>query len=177
MRRMLNPRMNAVMEDITKIRVDAIVNAANKTLRGGGGVDGAIHRAAGKELLAECESLGGCEVGEAKLTKAYNIRSAKYIIHTVGPRVSKSPVPQNQQEQLRNCYWNSLEVAKQHNVESIAFPCISTGIYSFPNNLACEIACKTVTEWLEKNPEMKEVIFCCFLDEDFALYVEQLGPK
>lgn len=160
--------------DITKIDADIIVNAANKTLLGGGGVDGAIHRAAGKELLSECKTLGGCEVGEAKMTLGYNLK-AKRIIHTVGPYYKDGN--HNERQLLSNCYKNSLRLAEKYRMEnnldsvSIAFPCISTGVYKYPFNEACSIAYKTAKENI--NSHIK-VIFVCFSDSDYKTYESKI---
>ena len=153
--------------DITKLKVDAIVNAANSSLLGGGGVDGAIHRAAGPELLNECRTLNGCRTGEAKITGGYKL-PAKHIIHTVGPIYSGSPSdPVN----LRNCYWNSLEVAKANNLHSIAFPGISTGVYGYPKKEAAKVALSTIKEWLEANSEYDiDVTIVNFSEEDYLIY-------
>jgi len=157
--------------DITRLQVDAIVNAANKSLLGGGGVDGAIHRAAGRRLLEECRSLHGCETGEAKITRGYNL-PAKYVIHTVGPVYSGSgddPV------KLADCYRNSLDLAQANDVHSIAFPAISTGVYGYPKEEACEIAVKTVKNWLDRNPDWQiEIIFSCFDQKTRELYMKYL---
>lgn len=157
-----------VQGDITKIHVDAIVNAANATLLGGGGVDGAIHRAAGPQLLEECRKLGRCKTGEAKLTHGYNL-PAKYVIHTVGP-VWRGGT-QGEAELLRNCYLNSLKLAEKYQIKSIAFPAISTGAYGYPKNDAAQIAINTVKEYLE-NSSIEKVIFVLHSDEDFQLYKE-----
>lgn len=133
--------------DITKAETTCIVNAANESLLGGGGVDGAIHRAAGSELLAECRTLHGCKTGEAKITKGYRLK-AEYVIHTVGPIYSDSP---KDAKLLCNCYWNSLELARKNNIHSIAFPAISTGVYGYPLKEATEIALKTVNDWFKIN--------------------------
>lgn len=158
--------------DITKLTVDAIVNAANKSLLGGGGVDGAIHRAAGRELLEECRTLHGCNTGEAKITKGYKL-PARYVIHTVGPIYGGR---NEDAVDLHNCYWNSLELAKKYDVHSIAFPAISTGVYGYPLLEAVIIAIKAVKDWLEQNQnyDMK-VIFSCFDDRTFNFYREELG--
>lgn len=158
--------------DITKLTVDAIVNAANKSLLGGGGVDGSIHRAAGAELLAECRTLHGCNTGEAKITKGYKL-PARYVIHTVGPIYGGR---KEDAADLHNCYWNSLELAKKYDVHSIAFPAISTGVYGYPLLEAVIIAIKAVKDWLEQNQnyDMK-VIFSCFDDRTFNFYREELG--
>ena len=153
-------QIQVVQGDITKLDCDGIVNAANRSLLGGGGVDGAIHRAAGSELLAECRTLHGCRTGEAKITKGYRLR-AKYIIHTVGPIYSGTA---EDAAQLADCYRNSLNLAKEHDVHSIAFPAISTGVYGYPLEDATEIAVKTVAQWLEDDHAdyAMQVIFCCF---------------
>lgn len=152
-------QIQVVQGDITKLDCDGIVNAANRSLLGGGGVDGAIHRAAGPELLAECRTLHGCRTGEAKITKGYRLR-AKYIIHTVGPIYSGTA---EDAAQLADCYCNSLDLAKEHDVHSIAFPAISTGVYGYPLEDATEIAVKTVAQWLEAHADYAmQVIFCCF---------------
>lgn len=159
--------------DITKLKVDAIVNAANSSLLGGGGVDGAIHRAAGPKLLEECRTLNGCRTGEAKITKGYNLPAA-HVIHTVGPIYSGSL---HDPEDLRNCYWNSLEVAKANDLHSIAFPGISTGVYGYPKREAAEIALTTVKEWLEKNAGYEmEVTIVNFSEADYKIYM-QIDPQ
>lgn len=153
--------------DITKLKVDAIVNAANKTLLGGGGVDGAIHRAAGSELLNECRKLNGCETGEAKITLGYNL-PAKYVIHTVGPvwRGGNN----KEAELLANAYINSLKIAAEKQFKTIAFPSISTGVYSFPISEAAKIALSETMRFLEKNEFPKIVIFCVFGKQSEEVY-------
>ena len=153
--------------DITKLKVDAIVNAANTSLLGGGGVDGAIHRAAGSELLKECRKLNGCKTGEAKITKGYNL-PAKYVIHTVGPVWFRGI--NNEDELLSNCYKNSLNLAVEYKIKTIAFPSISTGVYSFPFERAGNIAVNTVRKYLEKENSIDKVIFVCFGAEAFEIY-------
>lgn len=153
--------------DITKLKVDAIVNAANCSLLGGGGVDGAIHRAAGPGLLNECRALNGCRTGEAKITGGYNL-PATHVIHTVGPIYSGSA---SDAQNLRNCYWNSLEVAKENGLHSIAFPGISTGVYGYPKKAAANIALAAVKEWLESNSGYEmEVTIVNFSEEDYLIY-------
>ena len=158
--------------DITKLDVDAIVNAANSSLLGGGGVDGAIHKAAGPELLAECRTLNGCETGEAKITKGYRL-PAKFVIHTVGPVYSGKP---KDAELLSNCYRNSLNLAKENHIHSIAFPAISTGVYGYPKREAAEIAVKTAQAWLEENADYDiKVCFVSFDSETYGIYQEICG--
>lgn len=164
--------IKVVQGDITKLKVAAIVNAANKSLLGGGGVDGAIHTAAGPELLAECKTLGGCETGEAKITKGYNL-PAKYIIHTVGP-IYRFHSPAEDEQLLAECYRNSLDLAEKHNCKSIAFSCISTGVYGYPKEAAAKVAVNTVKAWLSQNGDKMEVIFCVFDGDNKAIYQEML---
>lgn len=153
--------------DITKLQVDAIVNAANSSLLGGGGVDGAIHRAAGPELLAECRTLGGCRTGEAKITKGYNL-PAKHVIHTVGPIYSGSA---SDPVDLKNCYYNSLELAKENAIHSIAFPGISTGVYGYPKEEAAEVALKTINDWIKTNGDYDiDVTIVNFSEQDYMIY-------
>ena len=153
--------------DITKLECDAIVNAANKSLLGGGGVDGAIHRAAGPELLKECRTLNGCMTGEAKITKGYNLK-AKHVIHTVGPIYSDAP---SDPIKLADCYRNSLNLAKEHGLHSIAFPSISTGVYGYPLEEATEVVAYTVTKWLEENQDYDmHIIFVCFGEKAYSIY-------
>lgn len=155
--------------DITKLKVDAIVNAANESLRGGGGVDGAIHRAAGKKLLIECISLNGCDTGQAKITKGYNL-PAKHVIHTVGPIGEETSL-------LTNCYKNSLNLLVDNKLKSIAFPCISTGIYGYPNENASHVALSTVKKFLEEHhADIDLIIFCLFMEKDINIY-EKLAGK
>ncbi len=164
--------MEIIFSDITKLKVDAIVNAANNTLLGGGGVDGAIHRAAGKELLEECKLLGGCQTGEAKITKAYKMPT-KYIIHTVGPVWNGGSFGET--ELLRKCYTNSLGLALKNGCESIAFPCISTGVYRYPKTDAALIAVKACVEFTTQNNYSCRIIFCCFSKGDMEIYNAIIG--
>lgn len=163
----MQDKIKLIQDDITKLKVDAIVNAANKSLLGGGGVDGAIHRAAGSELLKECRTLNGCLTGEAKITKGYKL-PAKYIIHTVGPVWYGGKA--NEETLLANCYKNSLKLANKNNCKTIAFPNISTGIYRFPKNIAAKIAIQEVKRFLESNDVINKVFFICFDDKNYKLY-------
>jgi O-acetyl-ADP-ribose deacetylase (regulator of RNase III) len=164
---MADPRLALIRGDITKLAVDAIVNAANTTLLGGGGVDGAIHRAAGPELLAECKTLGGCPPGEAKITRGYSL-PARFVIHTVGPVWSGGD--RGEPETLANCYRNSLQVAVANNVRTITFPAISCGVYRYPIAAAAAIAVKTTTEFLHENNSIEKVTFAVATDEIHEAY-------
>lgn len=157
--------------DITTLEVDAIVNAANNSLLGGGGVDGAIHRAAGRKLLAKCRSLNGCETGNAKITSGYEL-PAKYVIHTVGPVWQGGT--KNEAGLLGSCYLKSLELAEQNNILSIAFPSISTGVYGYPKEEAANIAISTVKKYLSGHKLPEKVIFVCFSERDYSIYKELL---
>ena len=163
-----------VKDDITKLKTDAIVNAANRTLLGGGGVDGAIHRAAGPELLSECRLLHGCDTGDAKITQAYRL-PAKYVIHTVGPVWRGGN--QNEEKLLAACYRRSLQLAAVHNCSSVAFPNISTGVYRFPKEKAAKIAIVTVKKFLLENKYPEKVYFVCFDDENFSIYKRLLKQE
>jgi O-acetyl-ADP-ribose deacetylase (regulator of RNase III) len=162
-------RIDIILGDITKVNADAIVNAANKTLLGGGGVDGAIHRAAGRELLKECLKLGGCETGEAKITKGYKL-PAKYVIHTVGPiwRDGKK----DEDLLLASCYRNSLRLAVDSGIKTIAFPSISTGAYRFPLKRAAEIAMSEISGFLKENTGIDKVFMVCFDERTKQAYEE-----
>ena len=159
--------MKLIKDDITTLDIDCIVNAANENLMPGGGVCGAIHEAAGKELALECKRIGNCGVGEARITKGYNLK-AKHVIHTVGPIWHGGEHGENQY--LFNCYKKSLLLATHHSIESIAFPNISTGIFGYPKELAAETAVTAVTQHQKSGRRLKEVIFCCFDEENFELY-------
>lgn len=160
-------KLRALQANIVTLQVDAIVNAANSSLLGGGGVDGAIHRAAGPELLAECRTLGGCKTGEAKLTRGYKLPS-KFVIHTVGPvwHGGKKGEP----ELLASCYRNSLTIAAENSIKTVAFPSISTGVYGYPIELAAKIAVDTVRDVVRQPYSLDDVIFCCFSAKDLEVY-------
>lgn len=160
-------KIKIIQGDITTLRTDAIVNAANTSLLGGGGVDGAIHRAAGPELLAECKTLNGCATGEAKMTKGYQL-PAKYVIHTVGPVWHGGR--KKEAQLLESCYRNSLQLAEDHDLHSIAFPAISTGVYGFPFDQASKIAIQTVKDFLKTPGSLEEVIFVLYGKSDFEKF-------
>lgn len=165
-------KIELVLGDITQMDVDAIVNAANESLLGGGGVDGAIHRAAGPQLLEECRAIGGCPTGEARITKGYKLK-ARHVIHTVGPIWRGGQ--QNETLLLRNAYVNSLSLAQKHGLKSIAFPNISTGVYHFPKQSAAQIAIRAVEEFTAQNRFPERVVFVCFDQENYNIYKEILG--
>ena len=165
-------QIRAIKDDITALQVDAIVNAANSSLLGGGGVDGAIHRAAGPELVAECRMLNGCKPGEAKITKGYRL-PAKFVIHTVGPVWQGGGA--DEAETLAACYRNSLDLALAHDITSIAFPAISTGIYGYPKEEAAGVALATVRAFTGIPSPLRDLIFCCFDSETLELYQAHLA--
>lgn len=166
--------IKVVKGDITKLQVDAIVNAANESLLGGGGVDGTIHRAAGSELLEECRKLGGCKTGNAKITSGYKL-PAQYVIHTAGPIWRGGD--NNEASLLENCYRNSMELAHERSLKSIAFPCISTGAYRYPPDEAAQIALETVIKFQAEKNYTPEIIFCCFSEEDRDRYEKILSDR
>ena len=166
-------RIYAQLADITTLHVDAIVNAANSSLLPGGGVCGAIHRAAGPELQHECHMLKGCAAGDARLTKGYRL-PAKYVIHAVGPVWYGGT--RQEPEQLASCYQRSLQIAAENGITSIAFPCISTGIFGYPPDLAAQTAVTTVRQVARQSDTLEEIIFCCFSQTDFELYQQLLSP-
>jgi len=165
-------RIKVVLGDITHQRVDAIVNAANTSLLGGGGVDGAIHRAAGPRLLEECRKLGGCPTGEARITKGYSL-PAQWVVHTVGPVWHGGT--RQEDELLASCYRNSLVLAEKHDIKTIAFPCISTGVYGFPFERAASIAAQEVRKFVAVAKSVEKVVFVCFLKRDHECYARLLS--
>jgi Predicted phosphatase homologous to the C-terminal domain of histone macroH2A1 len=177
----MKTRLEARQTDITRLAVDAIVNAANNSLLGGGGVDGAIHRAAGPELLAECRTLGGCATGDAKATRGYRL-AAKHVVHTVGPvwygGTSELEIGSREEDGLlASCYRKSLALARELGAASIAFPAISTGVYGFPRERAARIAVGEVQNYIGSNPQLAHVIFCCFDTETLKIYEDLLSLR
>jgi O-acetyl-ADP-ribose deacetylase (regulator of RNase III) len=166
-------KISVLRGDITRLKVDAIVNAANSSLLGGGGVDGAIHRAAGPELLAECRTLGGCPTGEARITAGYRL-PARYVIHTVGPVYRGTP---EDETLLAACYRNSLTLALEHHLSTIAFPAISCGVYGYPIEKACITAVDTTIAFLKDNPSIQEVSFVVFSEKNEAVYRDYLSRR
>jgi O-acetyl-ADP-ribose deacetylase len=173
MEKQILEKIEIIHGDITKIKTDAIVNAANRSLLGGGGVDGAIHRAAGPRLLAECKTLGGCSTGEARITKGYKL-PATYVIHTVGPVYTGSP---KDSFLLAQCYQNSFKIAVEKGIKTIAFPAISCGIYGYPIEDACKIALDTTCAFLKENNAVEKVIFVLFSKNDQKIYFQYLNEK
>ena len=171
MAKVRSERVEVIRGDITRLDVDIIVNAANQSLLGGGGVDGAIHRAAGRALLDECRTLGGCPTGQVRLTGGHGLL-ARYVIHAVGPIYQTGR--QGEADLLRSCYQDSLRLAAEKQAGTIAFPCISTGVYRYPKAEACRIATDTVFAWLQENEHPGRVLFCCFETADVTLYQDRL---
>jgi O-acetyl-ADP-ribose deacetylase (regulator of RNase III) len=171
-RRIGTARLEVVVADITTLSVDAVVNAANSSLLGGGGVDGAIHRTAGPELLEECRTLHGCQTGNAKITKGYRL-SARHVIHAVGPVWRDGS--QGEDKLLASCYRRAVELCQAHNLASLAFPAISTGVYHFPPDRAAPIAVAATVEALAAAPSLTRIVFCCFSDESARLHEEAIA--